>query len=91
MDLRRLRGPLVAAISTLLLVGSGSVAFANDPSSPPASTGIAAEEPESTGPDTDLVEFEDESGVDDATEADAGAPDTDNVQDEVQDESGAPD
>ncbi len=75
MDLRhlaRIRGPLLAAISTLLLVGSGSVALANDPSSPPASTSNAAEEPESTGPDTDLVEVQDESGAADAAEA--GAP-----------------
>lgn len=75
MDLRhlaRIRGPLLAAISTLLLVGSGSVALANDPSSPPASTSNAAEEPESTGPDTDLVEVQDESGAPDAAEA--GAP-----------------
>ena len=81
MNLKRLRGPLVAAISTLLLAG-GSVALATDPSGPPASTGTAAEEPESTGPDTDNVEFEDQSGADDAAEADVGTPDTDNVEDE---------
>lgn len=96
MYLRRLRGPLVAAISTMLLAG-GSVALATDPSVAPASAGTAAEEPETSGPDTDLVEFEDESGADDAAEAndpaeaDAGAPDTDNVQEEVEEEGGAPD
>lgn len=71
MDVRhraRIRGPLVAAISTLLLVGSGSVALANDPSSPPASTSNAAEEPESTGPDSDLIEVQDESGAPGAAE-----------------------
>lgn len=97
MSLRRLRGPLVAAITTLLLAG-GSVALATDPSVAPASTGTAAEEPGNTGSDTDNVqdEVQDENGADDAAEAadpaeaDAGAADTDNVQDEVQDESGAP-
>lgn len=96
MDLRylgRLRGPLVAAISTLMLTGGISVALAGDPVSQPASTSNAAEEPASTGPDTDLVEFEDQSGAADGAEADSGAPDTDNVQDESGDqvEDGAPD
>lgn len=98
MDLRhlgRMRGPLVAAISTLLLTGGISVALAGDPATPPASTSNAAEEPESIGPDTDLVEFEDESGAADAaeSEADSGAPDTDDVQDESGDqvEDGAAD
>jgi hypothetical protein len=96
MNLRRLSGPLVAAISTMLLAG-GSVAMATDPSVPPASAGTAAEEPETSGPDTDLVQFEDASDADDAAEAnepgeaDAGTPDTDNVQEEVGDQSGAAD
>jgi hypothetical protein len=94
MNLRRLRGPLVAAIATMLLAG-GSVALATDPSVAPASGGTTAEQPETSGPDTDNVEFEDQSGADDAAEAndpaeaDAGAPDTDNVQEEFED--GAPD
>lgn len=96
MDLRRLRGPLLAAIGTMLLAG-GSVALANDPSSLPASTGTTAEEPENAGPDSDNVqnEVEDSSGADDATEADdaaeADAPDDDNIDDEAEDEGGADD
>jgi hypothetical protein len=97
MNLRRVRGPLVAVITTMLLAGGGSVALATDPSSAPASAGTAAEQPETSGPDTDLVESGDQSGADDAAEAndpaeaDAGAPDTDNVQEEVEDTGGAPD
>lgn len=91
MNLRRLRGPLLAAIGTMLLAG-GSVALATDPSS--TSTSSAAEEPGSDGPDTDNVQFEDQSGADDAAEvggaeAEAAGPDTDNV--EFEDQSGAPD
>lgn len=95
MNLKRLSGPLVAAIATMLLAG-GSVALATDPSVPPASADTTAEEPGTSGPDTDNVQ--DESGADDAAEAadpaeaaeaDAGAPDTDNVQEEVED--GTPD
>lgn len=98
MDMRhlgRLRGPLVAALSTLLLTGGLSVALADSHS--PASINTAAEELDSAGPDNDLVEFEDQSGADDGleaeAEADSGAPDTDNVQDESGDqvEDGAPD
>lgn len=75
MNVRRLRGPLVAGITTLLIAGaSGGAALATDPSSPASATGAAAEEPESTGPDTDLVEFEDQSGANDAAEAEAEAP-----------------
>jgi len=72
MNLRhvaRFRGPALAAISTLLLAGASSVALAGNPSIPPASTGTVAEEPESTGPDTDLVQFEDQSGAADTGEA----------------------
>jgi hypothetical protein len=102
MNLRRLRGPLVAAIATMLLAG-GSVALATDPSVPPASSGTAAEQPETSGPDTDLLQVGDQSGADggaeatdpaeaaDPAEADAGAPDTDNVQEEVGDQSGPAD
>ncbi|MBA3688298.1 MAG: hypothetical protein H0W81_05675 [Chloroflexi bacterium] len=96
MNLRRLRGPLVAAIATMLLAG-GSVALATDPSVPPAFAGTSAEEPETSGPDTDLLEVEDQGGANDAAEAndpaeaDAGAPDTDNVQEEVGDQSGVAD
>lgn len=86
MKLKRLSGPLVAAIATMLLAG-GSVALATDLSVPPASAGTTAEEPGTSGPDTDNVQ--DESEADDAAEADAGAPDTDNVQEEVGD--GTPD
>jgi hypothetical protein len=92
MDLRRIRGPLAAAITTMLLAGAGSVALATNPSSPPASTGAAASEPTSTSADTDLLQVgdqtgdqsgaQDAAGAPDVAEADAGAPDTDNVQDE---------
>lgn len=95
MNLDRLRGPLVAAISTLLLAG-GSVALATDPSSLPQGTSSTAEEPGTAGADLDNIEFEDESGADDAAEgaeAEAEGPDTDDVQDEsgAEDESGARD
>ena len=96
MNLRRLRGPLVAAIATMLLAG-GSVALATDPSVPPASAGQAAEQPGISGADTDLLEVGDQSGADDAAEAndpaeaDAGAPDTDNVQEQVGDQGGPAD
>ena len=92
MNLKRLRLPLLAAVSTLVLAG-GSVALATDPSTPP-STGTTAVEPGSAGPDTDNVQFEDQNGADDATEAagaeaDATGPDTDNV--EFEDQSGSDD
>lgn len=78
MNLRRLRGPLVAGITTLLIAGaSGGAALAADPSSPASITGAAAEEPVSTGADTDLVEVQDQSGAADAAEAEAQTPEAD--------------
>jgi len=93
MDFRRLRGPLLAAIGTMLLAG-GSVALANDPSSPPASTGTTAEEPENSGSDNDNVQDEvendsaaDENDADDAAEADQDASENDSAQDEVENDA----
>ena len=95
MDMRRLRGPLLAAIGTILLAG-GSVALATDPSSPAVSAGTTAEQPENGGSDNDNVQEEvenesgaDENDADDPAEADKDASDNDNVQDEVENESGA--
>ncbi len=94
MHLRRLRGPLVAVMSTLLLAG-GSVALATGHSSHgqavstvaknhshtgrahgqavstvvKAAEAGAADEHGSTGPDTDNVQVQDESGAADAAEA----------------------
>lgn len=63
MDLKRLRGPLVAAIGALL-IGGGSIALANNPTaseSPPTN----AEQPGAPGTDTDTLEEGDQSGPDD--------------------------
>jgi hypothetical protein len=88
MDFRRLRGPLLAAIGTMLLAG-GSVALATDPSSPPASNGTTAEEPDNSGPDVDNVQEgvdnaqgENENDADDAAEGDADAPGADDATEE---------
>jgi hypothetical protein len=88
MDFRRLRGPLLAAIGTMLLAG-GSVALATDPSSPPASNGTTAEEPDNSGPEADKVQEgvdnaqgENENDADDPAEADQEASQGDNGQGE---------
>ncbi|MEO8252559.1 MAG: hypothetical protein ABI978_03395 [Chloroflexota bacterium] len=85
MNLKKLRGPLLAALATMLL--SGSVALATNPPGVSPSAGANAVEPGSAGPDTDNVQFEDTSGAPDAAEAGsaeakAAGPDTDNVQDQ---------
>lgn len=76
MDLRRLRVPLVAVISTLLLAG-GSVALAADP-------GV------NTDSDADQVQVGDQS-LDADTEVKTTEVVEAGVQDEVQDQSGADD
>lgn len=85
MNVKKLRGPLLAALATMLL--SGSVALATNPAGASPSAGTNAVEPGSAGADTDNVQFEDTSGAKDAAEPASGeatpaGPDTDNVQDQ---------
>ncbi|MEO6577738.1 MAG: hypothetical protein ABIO99_02425 [Candidatus Limnocylindria bacterium] len=81
MNVTRLRGPLLAGITTLLIAGAGSGAvLAAGPSSAAPATDAAAEQPESTGPDTDLIESGDQSGTDavaEAAEAEVSSADAD--------------